>query len=142
MSSTEKNLLFNIAEYYTQILAKKVVFAIQRTPKEAMSTDPESGLKNVWDEVCVQVQDEKFDSWELLDEMVGSISEDKYSELPYPLQYALAFKACYQYDVDYDPETSYPSLVADLIKEEVYKYAMNYENRQILEYLERGLSNY
>ena len=137
MSSQEHNVLMNLFTYHIGELVKKVVFQIRRTPNAAMLTGNDSGLKSVWGELCVQVKDEKFENWDFLDEMEGSICEDKYSDLPYPMQYALAFRACYEYDFTYYPETSYPSLVADLIKEEVYKYAMKYENRQILEYLDR-----
>lgn len=83
-----------MAEYYLDILIRQVVKAIQKVPKSAMTSGQDSGLKNVWDEICVQVQDERFDSWYLLDDMVGLVSEDKYDQLPYPVKAVLRYSAC------------------------------------------------
>ena len=39
-------------------ITKKTIFALQRMPYETPLSGSDSGLTTVWDEVCVQVQEE------------------------------------------------------------------------------------
>lgn len=137
MKSDESNILSELIDKHIQTIVNKVVFQIRRVPKDAMISGDDSGLKSHWDELCVQVQDEHFQNWNLFDDLVENICEDKYKELPDPIQYALSYKACELNDVAYEPDTVFPELIVEMLKEKVYEYAMNYENRQIREYIYR-----
>jgi hypothetical protein len=137
VNTSDSSILASLIDYYLNILVKRVETQIRKTPKEAMITGNDSGLRTFWDELCVQVQDEHFGNWDLLDDMVCMICEEEYNKLDNTIQLALTYEACEKYDVDYDVDSVFPELVADLIKENVYQYAMNFENRQITHYLER-----
>lgn len=137
MKFEESKILSQLIDKNIQTIVNKVVYQIRRVPKEAMISGDDSGLKSMWDELCVQVQDEHFQNWNLLDDLVEGICEDKYKELPDPIQFALSYKACELYDEVYKPGTVFPELIVDMLKEKVYEYAMNYENRQIREYIYR-----
>lgn len=137
MKSEESKILSQLIDKYIQTIVNKVVYQIRRVPKEAMISGDDSGLKNMWDELCVQVQDEHFQNWNLLDDLIENICEDKYKELPDPILYAMSLKACELNDVTFEPDTVSPELIVEMLKEKVYEYAMNYENRQIREYIYR-----
>lgn len=137
MKSDESNILSELIDKHIQTIVNKVVFQIRRLPKDAMISGDDSGLKNMWDELCVQVQDNHFQNWNLLDDFVEGICKDKYQELPYPIQCALSYKACELNEVAYESDTVFPELIIEMLKEKVYEYAMNYENLQIREYIYR-----
>jgi len=141
MKTNEYQVLDSLVDYYLQILVKRVVNKIKSTTKAAMSSGDDSGLRSVWDELCVQVQDERFDEWDLLDDMVSLICEGEFDKLEGAIQFALTFSACEKYGEDFDNDCAYPELVSDMIKDKVYDYAMNFENRQIKYYLERRLTS-
>lgn len=136
MLSIQEKIIDELAEHYLDILIRQVVKAIQKVPKSAMTSGQDSGLKNAWDEICVQVQDERFDSWDLLDDMVGLVSEDKYDQLPYPVKAVLSYSACIRLGEEPVSE-DFPEMSLAIIKEEVYRYAGKYKNKQIQNYLDR-----
>ena len=94
MKASERKILSELLDNHIQAIVNRVVYQIRRVPKEAMISGDDSGLKSMWDELCVQVQDEHFQNWNLLDDLVEGICEDKYKELPDPIQFALSYKAC------------------------------------------------
>jgi hypothetical protein len=141
MEATEHKVLSDLIDYYIDMLVKRVIYDIRRTPKEAMLSGDDSELKSVWEELCAQLQDEHFFGWDLVDDMVSLICATRFEELPYPVQFALTYEACSLYGEEIEAECSFTERVADMIKEKVYDYALNYENKHISNYLERVWSS-
>lgn len=135
MERIEFKIISEITDYFLNKVVQKVIYDIHRTPKEAMTSGDDTSLKSVWEELCVQVQDDHFDSWDLLDDMVKTICTDRFEELPYAVQVAISYEASINYRQAFDEIYSDSELAADLIKEKVYDVAINYENKNIKKYL-------
>jgi len=128
----DSRLLNQITDYYLEKAVKKAVYIIQRLPKEAMSMNAPY-LKNVWDEICVQKQEEECLHWELIDSMVEGVCSSVFDDLPEPIQMALSYQECGNYR-DYEFGFIYPEIVVDLIKGELYRYACDYSNKELEKY--------
>ena len=137
MEAIEHKVLSNLIDYYVNIMVNRVIYDIRRTPKEAMLSGDDSELKSVWEEICAQLQDEQFFGWDMVDDMVSLICATRFEELPRPIQYALTYEACSLYGDEIEAECIFTERVSDMIKEKVYEYAINYENKHIRSYLDR-----
>jgi len=73
----QDKLLNNLSKHYLNTAIKKVVRNLQILPKEVMQSGDDSLLKNAWDEIYLQVQQEYFLSWKLYEEMIRNICIDK-----------------------------------------------------------------
>lgn len=102
-----------------------------------MISEDDSGLKILWDELCVQVQDEHFQNWDLLDDMVFDICNDKFNDLPECIQLALTYQTHERKGIELEHGSISPELAAEMLQEEVYQYAMEYENPEIRKYLDK-----
>jgi len=131
---TESLLLKEITDYYLEQSVKRAVYIIQRLPKDAMSMSA-LYLKNVWDEICVQKQEEECLHWDLIDDMVKDICMDVAEDLPDPIQMALSYQ---EWDDlrNYEYGVIYPDIVGDLIQRELYSYACDYRNKDIEKYFD------
>ena len=60
------------AETCVKRIARKTFHHLQKCKRESgmMQSEPDSGLENIWDEVCVQVQREHSALWDLYEEYI------------------------------------------------------------------------
>ena len=60
------------AETCVKRIARKTFHHLQKCKRESgmMQSEPDSGLENIWDEVCVQVQREHSAFWDLYEEYI------------------------------------------------------------------------
>ena len=70
MMKIEKDLLKKFAKEIAIRIAKKTILALQKIENTLSGDD--SGLKNTWDEICVQIQYEESLFWSAYDETVQS----------------------------------------------------------------------
>jgi hypothetical protein len=138
MLTPEEKLLNNLAQHYITSLTKKAVRQIMRLPKEAMMSGDDSPLKNVWDEICVQVQGEHFFCWDLYPDMISEFCKGVLDDQPNEILFLLSYIACENKFIAYENNTYYEDDVVELIKNSVLQYAGDYHNQRIEHYLERG----
>ena len=73
-------IISRIADRECQRISRKVVRSLQRMT-EGMQSGDDSGLRNVWDEVCVQVQDQETEMWDVYLETIRSMATGHLADL-------------------------------------------------------------
>ncbi|MDO5445702.1 MAG: hypothetical protein Q4F31_08790 [Eubacteriales bacterium] len=101
---------------------------------DSLLPDDEKVLENTWEEICVQVQSEESNFWEVYDDTVSEILCKELSKLPdysiAALQFAEDFNEsdfAYEYDID--------ELTA-ILKNAVYEKAGEYQSDSVSRFLE------
>ena len=123
----KSELLLSVREYHLNKTIINVVNALVAL-KEHLSSD-DSGLVNIWEEVCVQVQGDRFSDWIVYEETIERYIDAELSNLPAVIEQLI----CYIGDV-------YPASIDDVfnqLKDSVMRRADRYSNKRIEAYLER-----
>lgn len=110
-----------------------IIKQLKKMKDDALLSGEDSGLENVWEEICVQLQREQSFEWQMYVLVVDGIIEEELNKLPH------SFKQVISYLRDFNDEpgmTGYsPSNAIENIKNDVFSVAMEYSNRNIEEYL-------
>lgn len=115
---------------------------LQRMPDCLLSGD-DSGLRNTWDEICVQQQLEHSFSWRAYVETMDAVIEYRVSQLqPYELDALwLLTLAADDWSCELEDErATYPVSeyeVTSYLQDELLTQASNWSNARISKYLER-----
>lgn len=67
---SESDVLKKFADEIIQKISRKTIIALQKVTATLSGDD--SGLKNAWDEICVQVQEDKSFFWDAYDDTAKS----------------------------------------------------------------------
>lgn len=145
MSDTlsESGIVRTVADLAAKRVARKVIGDLQKL-EETLAGD-DSGLKTVWDAVCVQVQFEQSVYWDAYDHTVRSIIAGHLGELAKHEREAIWLQtvAADQWDrQEPDEREGYPvcddEVVDFLASEYVYAAAEQWSNARIRAYLDRS----
>ena len=142
MMKIEKDLLKKFAKEIAIRIAKKTILALQKIENTLSGDD--SGLKNTWDEICVQIQYEESLFWSAYDETVQSfvfayIEELKsHEKLVIWLQTEQGWDWAYDYEEQND---NYPPVLVEdvaqyITQEYIYSKAGSWSNNRIRNYLD------
>ena len=140
---TEQDLLRKFAEEIAERISRKTLSALQKVTDTLSGDDSE--LKNAWDEICVQVQDEQSFFWDAYDETVRSFVSGYVEELQSHEKLVLWFQTEEGWDWLYDHgegNNEHPPVFVDdilqyLAQEYIYKKADKWTNERIRAYLDR-----
>ncbi|MBI2320562.1 MAG: hypothetical protein HYU88_00290 [Chloroflexi bacterium] len=64
--ASQSDLIAQLAERASKRIARRTVVALQRM-KDGLQSGEDSGLRNLWDEICVQMQGQQSVFWDLYD---------------------------------------------------------------------------
>ena len=92
MMISEEEIVEKLAAEIGKRITRKTIRNLQEMGEGNILSGEDSGLENVWDEICVQVQYERSFSWEGYDETVRVCVAHYVSELKYHEQLALWFQ--------------------------------------------------
>ena len=136
MKKSEFELLFDISKYYTKEIAKKVLKKIkQLKDKSMLLSGDDSGLKNVWEEYCVQIQGEESYYIDIYEDIVAASVKEIYTKYPVPIKQAINYMG--SIDQSEEAEDSFNNDffgIQETLKE-VNHLAGNFENKRINNYL-------
>lgn len=113
-------------------VAKGVMRDLQGISDTQSGTD--SGLRNAWDEICVQRQGEESFLWDYYDETVRQCISRRLSKLPRNLLILMWFEADTSGAED-DSEYDEDELAYFIAGDYVYRLAEAYSNKRIERYL-------
>ena len=131
-----------MADHAAQRVTRRAILALQRMPSDL--SGEASGLANVWNEICVQVQYERSFTWDAYDQSARAVVDALVEEL-LPHEQAglwLQTHAGIEWDSD-DPaeRASVPvatdDIAAHLLRDYIYPAAEYWSNVRIRAYLDR-----
>lgn len=132
-----------IAERECLRVSQKVVFTLQRLTSGGASGD-DSPLKNLWDEVCVQVQFQDSVMWDAYVDVMERVIDGEIQKSDAATQQAIWLQTSNGFDWAYDQEGDVESVPCDrqdiinhILNEYVLSQAADYSNRRIRKYLDR-----
>nr|WP_044181114.1 hypothetical protein [Pirellula staleyi] len=137
----EKVIAF-VADRIARKIAYKVMLDLRKMPC-TMSGD-DSGLSNVWEEICVQVQYEESHCWDIYEQMIRDLVESYVDELPIELYNAVWLQTDPGFDWLYaSPETRNPSpaestSASKWVYDFVISRADSWSNKAVRRYLRRA----
>ncbi len=138
---SETVIVMRLAKEVCQRIARKVVRELQQLTNGLQSGD-DSGLKNAWDEICVQIQGEESYTWDAYDLTVKQMLCAEVSRLALHEQNSIWLQTKEGEDwicEEEDSRESNPAVLDDIVEylssEYVYDMASDWTNPRIRKYL-------
>jgi hypothetical protein len=135
MLSTQ--IITSLAEKLTQKMASKIIRHLQKSTITLSGDD--SGLKNTWDEICVQIQYEYSFHWEVYLGLVEKLCLEEVLMLEEIEKFALWLQT--DSGFEYEQKEGDPEIVLEdiiqIIKKELFYKAGNWSNDRIRKYLDQ-----
>jgi hypothetical protein len=128
-----------ISAFVRPIIIALVSFTIRKLQKiQIFLSSEDSGLKNTWDEICVQIQGEYSFHWNEYEQVIDNHLSDEIKNLNDYERFAIWLQTdkgfYYDEDEDETPE-SYDEDIMHYLKSEIFKKAGNWSNHRIRKYL-------
>lgn len=140
----QDTLIRQIAERACARISGSTIRALQKLTDCRLSGD-DTILKNIWDEVCVQMQSEESFAWDAYLETIKAHITYEVERLPRPEKEAIWLQTSQADDWDAEQEetpTSVPICHDDIteyiLNDYVLRKASDYQNKRIEKYLEQG----
>ena len=134
--SYKECLLDEIAAYFIDRSVKRIISKIRKEPIDTMFFSENCDiLGNMWEEVCVQVQEDMGWAWSAYDYKVRDWCQTIIRALPLPLHVTLTSYVCRKYDLKCHPGAISLELVSDEVKERIYAIAYKFSNKRIEEFV-------
>jgi hypothetical protein len=110
-----------------------IIKQLQELKDDALLSGEDSGLENVWEEICAQLQRGPSFEWQMYVLTVEGIIDEELNKLPHSFKQVISYLS----DFNDEPEmTGYsPFNAIESIKNDVFSVAMDYSNLNIEEYL-------
>lgn len=144
---SESTIVWDLAEGVGRRIARQVIRSLQGMTETRMSGEG-SGLANVWDEVCVQVQFEESVFWDAYEHTVTSLVAGEFAKLAPHEQEAVWLQSPQGIDwscedeAEREPAPVYdPDAVDHLVREFVFAEAGRWSNPQIRQFLDGSCSS-
>lgn len=137
-----------VAKRECEQIARSVVRDVRRL-KNGMQSGDDSGLKNLWDEVCVQMQQEQSYWWDLYADMISGMIEKHIDALSEELRNAIWFQTDNGSDWVSDRASNHDmrveeapysreDIVSHILNNFVLKLAAGWKNKRIERFIDEG----
>jgi hypothetical protein len=138
-------IISEVASAALEKVSRRIITALQRMKGSSLQSGVDSGLTNVWDEVCIQVQSEYSFYWDAYEATIYPIIEDEIQKLPAFVRHAIWFQTdqgfAWLCDVEDDEHPEVPLDSWDGIADHIFEYVLGkagkWSNPRIKAYLER-----
>ncbi|MGF1922992.1 MAG: hypothetical protein ACQUHE_02340 [Bacteroidia bacterium] len=129
MSNVPTLIVTEAAKYYTGRLVAKIVFRLKRVSQE-LRLNPDNGLNNTWEEICVQLQTEKWNSYNFVEDYLIATIDELVDELPVHIQYILSYDEFANEELTINKD-----FIIEKIIDELYAHAREYSNTRIEKFI-------
>jgi len=138
-------IISDLAEAAGKRLSRKVIRSLTKM-SDGMQSGDDTPLKNIWDEICVQVQDEKSGMWDHYLDTIQPIILGEVVELDAATKQAIWLQTDEGIDWSVDNEDQEDQEVP-IVCEDIAKFildsfvlsaAADWTNKRIEKYLEKG----
>lgn len=144
---SESTIVRDLADSVGRRIARRVMRSLQGMTDSRLSGD-DSGLANVWDEVCVQVQFEQSIFWDAYEHTVTALVAGEFAKLAPHERESVWLRSpdgtawsCEDEARREPAPVSDPQAVDHIVREFVYAEAGRWSNPQIRQYLDRSCSS-
>jgi hypothetical protein len=128
MSTASEKLINKASDFYFEKLIGIMVYHLKRAP-QSYRQDPDGGLANLWEEICVQIQTDHWSGWELLEDYIESECEKLFEKQSTLVQQIMSSEFFDDDDIYICAED-----VLEKIRRDLFQKAMNFDNNRIEEY--------
>jgi hypothetical protein len=141
------DIITGISKILCKDIEDKVINNL-KSMKDEMQSGEESGLQNLWEELCVQVQDEQSVMWELYVDIIYAFIEKEVEKLPHVYKKAIWLQTSEgkEWAFDYEEDDEQEELCYNeenindhILNANILCRAANYSNERIDKFLEREL---
>lgn len=136
------SILHTISQAECSRISRKVIRRLQRMTED-MQSGADTPLKNIWDEICVQVQSQESVFWDAYLDLAQRIVWDEVSKLPPAVKQAIWLQTNEgaDWEPDYDGGGEAPPVCDDdvldyVLHDFVLTAAADWTNSRITKYLE------
>ena len=116
---TKYVLLINLYDYHSTEIAKRVVISLQELKVDLLSSE-DSGLKNTWEEICIQVQNDYSFDWKIYSLTIENIIKTELEKEPEPINQLLSYigdeKNVEEYEISYNPEIAIKNIYSRVME--------------------------
>lgn len=133
----------NVGVSACERVSRKIRLSLQRM-KEGVQSSEDSGLKNVWEEICVQIQEGQSPLWKVYDQTVQQLVAEEIKRLQQFEREAiwLQMDSGSDWTVDYGEDAdNVPVIEEDVIRyvmdHFLYRDADNWSNKRVRAYMDR-----
>jgi len=144
MTISEYSILHNLNKYHINKLCRRVIHQLKRLKGDNLLSGDDSEQKNVWEEICVQLQDEESFFWDVYDETVEQIINFIFKKVDTEILKFLSimnddkFEITEEGDFKYEDYNYCIDFACDVVKQEVYNQASMFTNMNIKRYLDKN----
>ena len=136
-------ILWTISHEACELVTMRTIRQLRQS-KDSMQSGEDSGLKNLWDEVCVQVQGEESVFWSAYLEHIEAIAEFETSKLSVSTKQAMWLQTECGMGWPSDDEQNEICPYSDndialfVVQDYILSAAANYNNKRIRLFLDRS----
>src|SRR5688500_13420926 len=120
----QDEIISGLANKACEAISGKVIRALTKMT-DGMQSGDDSGLKNVWEEICVQVQGEESVFWEAYLETIESLILKEVSELDAATKQAIWLQSEQGIDWRYNNEDENSGEKVPIDTQDIAKYVMD-----------------
>ncbi len=135
MEVNEFKIILDFAHIYIDVIAKKVVRDLKTLKdKDFLLSGDDSGLENVWDEICVQMQGEQSFHWSIYEDLIEKVVYEEMKKHDYPIINAINYIGY----IALEREDNQIGIDCGMneIKSKILTWASDYTNKKIVKFLD------
>jgi hypothetical protein len=140
--SSEFGLLLNLSNIYKQPIVRSVIRQLIGLKDSSMLlSGDDSGLANVWDEICIQVQYEHSFYWSAYEETINNLIANELNKQPPAVKVLFSYLGRGEWATSDNEEECFEYDEASACKEifeEVISEAGSYQNKRITRFLDNN----
>lgn len=128
-TDTANTIISKAAEFYLETIISKLIFKLKRVD-QSLRSNPDNGLNNLWEDICVQQQIERWDGFNLLVDYLELEISSLVDDLPEHILMILSYD---EFDDNFGINID---LINQKVLDQLYFVANNYNNNRIEHYIQ------
>ena len=139
---SEYSILLEICDYHANKICRKVIPILKSLKDADMLSFAEYGLKNVWDEICIQIQTNKSVMWDAYEETVEQTIKFIFKQTDVEILKLLSIMDEDENELADEDDFSYVNYkynedaACNIVKQKIFNDAGLYTNKRIEKYIE------
>ncbi len=148
MSSIKSDfqLLLALSSYHVRQISFAIINQLKAlNGEDFLLSGDDSGLENIWEEICVQAQGERSFHWDAYEEVISNFIVGELERQPPAIQILLSYVGSidseFEYGKDEDPYGIFYDPAIKEIMDHIMMEAGYYENENVSRYLDDDFSD-